>query len=101
MNPNDENKATPTGSKSIVIYFSRTNNTERIARFIIEETGSESYEILAKVPYTDEDINYNDSNSRANKEQNDSTATPLTSPKHSRQRMLQSPQVMKEFIPDS
>ena len=31
---------------------------------------------MAKVPYSDEDINYNNSNSRANREQNDSTARP-------------------------
>ena len=73
---NHENSITPTGNDSIVIYFSRTNNTERIAEFIIEETSSASYEILAKVPYSNEDINYNNSNSRANKEQNDPTARP-------------------------
>lgn len=63
-------------SNSIVIYFSRTNNTEKIASYIIELTNSDSYEILSKVPYTDEDINYNNSNSRTSKEQNDSTARP-------------------------
>ena len=72
----NENLGESAGNKSIVIYFSRTNNTERIAEFIIEETSSDSYEILAKVPYSDEDINYNNSNSRANREQNDSTARP-------------------------
>ena len=72
----NENLGESSGIKSIVIYFSRTNNTERIAEFIIEETSSDSYEILAKVPYSDEDINYNNSNSRANREQNDPTARP-------------------------
>lgn len=72
----NENLGESAGNKSIVIYFSRTNNTERIAEFIIEETGSDSYEISAKDPYSDEDINYNNSNSRANREQNDPTARP-------------------------
>ena len=61
---------------SIVIYFSRTNNTEIIANYIEEITNSDKYEISAKVPYTDDDINYNDSNSRANQEQNDNSARP-------------------------
>lgn len=78
---NSGNEGTPTGDlngtqKFIVVYFSRTNNTERIAGFVKESTDSDSYEILAKVPYTDADINYNDSNSRANREQNDSAARP-------------------------
>lgn len=63
-------------SNSIVVYFSRTNNTEKIANYIIALTESDSYEILAKVSYTDEDINYNNSNSRTSREQNDPNARP-------------------------
>jgi len=58
---------------SIVIYFSRTNNTEKIANYIIELTNSKSYEILAKIPYTDDDIKYY-TDCRADKEQNDPNA---------------------------
>ena len=54
--------------KSIVIYFSRTNNTEKIANYIVELTNSDSYEIIAKIPYTDEDIKYY-TNCRADNEQ--------------------------------
>lgn len=60
----------------IAIYFSRTNNTERIANFISEIKGIQKYEITAKTPYSDSDINYNDPDSRANKEQNDPNARP-------------------------
>ena len=63
-------------AKSVVVYFSRTNNTEKIAEFIVELTDSDEYEIQAKVPYTDADINYNDSNSRTSREQNDPAARP-------------------------
>lgn len=62
-------------SESITIYFSRTNNTEKIANYIIEITGSDKYEIEAKIPYTDDDIKYY-TNCRADKEQNDPTARP-------------------------
>lgn len=61
---------------TIVVYFSRTNNTEKIADYIIDYTDSDSYEIEAAVPYTDEDIEYNNSSCRANKEQNDKSVRP-------------------------
>ena len=60
---------------SVVVYFSRTNNTERIADFITELTNSAVYEILAKDPYTDEDIRYY-TDCRADREQKDPTARP-------------------------
>lgn len=61
---------------TIVVYFSRTNNTEKIANYIIDYTDSDSYEIEAAVPYSDADIAYNNSSCRANQEQNDKTARP-------------------------
>lgn len=60
----------------IVVYFSRTNNTEKIAEHIIDLTNADSYEIEAATPYTDADIRYQDSDCRANKEQNDKTVRP-------------------------
>ncbi len=61
---------------SIVVYFSRTGTTRPLAEQIAELTGSDIYEITAAEPYTDEDINYNDSSSRATREQNDASARP-------------------------
>ena len=53
---------------TLVIYFSRTGNTEKIAQYLVEITGADSYVIEAAVPYTDADIKYQDDNCRANKE---------------------------------
>lgn len=64
-------QTTPAKSNTLVIYFSRTNNTEKIADYIVELTGAERFEIEAKVPYTDADIRYQDKECRANQEQND------------------------------
>lgn len=61
---------------TLVVYFSRTGNTEKIAEYLIELTNADSYVIEAKIPYTDEDIAYTNSSCRANKEQNDKTARP-------------------------
>ncbi len=61
---------------TLVVYFSRTGNTERIANYLIELTNADSYVIEAVVPYTDADIEYTNSSCRANKEQSDKTARP-------------------------
>ena len=63
-------------SDTLVIYFSRTSNTEKIAEYLIELTDADSYVIEAAVPYSDADIKYQDDNCRANKEQNDKSVRP-------------------------
>lgn len=60
---------------TLVAYFSRTNNTEKVADYIIDYLNTERYEIEAKIPYTDEDIKYY-TDCRADREQNDPTARP-------------------------
>ena len=65
-----------TNNDTLVIYFSRTGNTEKIAEYLIELTDADSYIIKAAVPYTDADIKYQDDSCRANKEQNDKTVRP-------------------------
>lgn len=61
---------------TLVIYFSRTGNTEKIAEYLLDITNADSYVIEAAVPYTDEDIKYQDDNCRTNKEQNDKSVRP-------------------------
>ncbi len=63
-------------SKILVVYFSNTGNTENIAESIVSAMGADVYEIEAVEPYTDEDLNYNDSSTRATVEQGDPTARP-------------------------
>ncbi len=59
-----------------IIYFSATGTTEKIAGYIKEVTGGDLIEIVPKQKYTDDDLNYGNEHSRANKEQNDSKARP-------------------------
>ena len=68
-------------NKSLVLYFSATNNTEQIAKYISEITSSDILEIIPKDVYTNEDLDYNNNNSRANREQNDENARPEISNK--------------------
>ena len=60
----------------LVAYFSRTGNTEKIAEKIVDITDADVFEIEAEIPYTDEDIAYNNSSCRANVEQADKTVRP-------------------------
>jgi len=69
-------KYSSSNSDTLVVYFSRTNNTEKIAEYLIESGNTDSYEIEAAVPYTDEDISYNNASCRANREQSDKTVRP-------------------------
>lgn len=68
-------------NKSLVLYFSATNNTEQVAKYISEITSSDILEIIPKDGYTNEDLDYNNNNSRANREQNDENARPEISNK--------------------
>lgn len=70
-----------TGNESLVLYFSATNNTEQIAKYISKITSSDILEIVPKDVYTNEDLDYNNDNSRANREQNDENARPEISNK--------------------
>ena len=63
-------------AKVLVAYFSRTGNTRPLAERAAELLDADLYEIQASEPYTDEDINYNNSDSRTTKEQNDPDARP-------------------------
>ena len=62
-------------SNSVVVYFSATGTTEKIAEKIANQSGSDIIEIIPKEEYTSADLNYN-SDCRANREQNDEKARP-------------------------
>lgn len=65
--------------KILIAYFSATNNTEGIANHLSEILDADLYEIVPETPYTSDDLNYNDSNSRSSQEMNDSDARPAIS----------------------
>ncbi len=71
--------AKKSASKTLVAYFSVTNNTERVAQTISESLGADLYEITPRQPYSEVDIDYNDPESRCSKENNDPAARPAIS----------------------
>ncbi len=70
------NSAAHSQKKILVAYFSCTGNTGKIAGFIADELGADVWQITPETPYTSDDLNYNDSSSRATREQNDPAARP-------------------------
>ena len=54
--------------KTLIVYFSATGNTERVAEMIAEATGGDLFKLEPVDPYTDEDLDYNDDNSRTSRE---------------------------------
>ena len=76
---NSETDTEAEGTKVLVAYFSATNTTEGVAEHIANGVNADLYEIVPEEPYTDADLNYNDSNSRSTLEMNDPSARPAIS----------------------
>ena len=62
--------------KVLVAYFSVTGNTKSAAKKIHKAAGGKLYRIRPEIPYTEEDIDYDQENCRANLEQRDGKVRP-------------------------
>ena len=60
----------------LVVCFSATGHTKPLAEYAAEYLGADFYEIEPEEPYTDYDLDYNDSESRTTIEQNDDSCRP-------------------------
>ena len=66
----DDNIGSGTG-KTLVVYYSATGNTRGVAKRLAENLNADTFEIVPSNPYTDDDLNWNDDNSRVSKEHDD------------------------------
>ena len=57
--------------KSIVVYFSASGNTKNVAEDIADALGAPTFELIPRQPYTDDDLNWRDSDSRVVREYED------------------------------
>lgn len=65
----EENTDAVSGSGNIlVVYYSATGNTEEVANYIADTTGGDLFEVEPAEPYTDDDLNWTDDNSRVSQE---------------------------------
>ena len=64
-------KTTSGNGKTLVVYYSATGSTKAVAETIADTTGGDLFEIQPKDPYTDDDLDWTDDNSRVSKEHED------------------------------
>lgn len=68
-------------SKVLVSYFSASGVTAKAARELSDAIGADLYETRPEVPYTKEDLNWMDKQSRSTLEMNDSSSRPALADK--------------------
>ena len=62
--------------KTLVAYFSSSGVTKRTAQKLASKLNCDTYEIKPAVPYTDEDLNWMNKNSRSSVEMKDKSSRP-------------------------
>lgn len=68
INTEDTSDGGASDGKTLVVYYSATGNTEAVANYIADATEGDLFELEPVETYTDEDLNYNDENSRVSQE---------------------------------
>lgn len=63
-------------TKNLVVYFSASGITRRVARSLAQVVEGDLYEIRPAVPYTEADLNWMDKKSRSSVEMEDKTSRP-------------------------
>ena len=62
--------------RALIVYFSASGTTARVARKIADATGADLYEIRPAQPYTEADLDWTDKKSRSTVEMNDRSCRP-------------------------
>lgn len=68
----------PATPNVLVVYFSATGTTRRVAEEVARVLNCDIFEIQPEQPYTEEDLDYTNSQSRTYIEQHDDSARPET-----------------------
>ena len=75
-----EPETQPETGKTLVVYYSASGNTERVAKDIAEAAGADLFEIVPTEVYTSDDLNWTNPDSRVSREHDDESLrdVPLT-----------------------
>ena len=75
-----DSDSTTSGGKVLVVYYSASGNTKRVAEDIAEAAGGDLFEIVPTEVYTSDDLNWTNSDSRVSREHDDESLrdVPLT-----------------------
>ncbi len=66
-----QSENTSTGGKTLVVVYSASGNTKAIADYIVSATGADLFEITPAEPYTSDDLDWTDPDSRVSREHDD------------------------------
>lgn len=67
----NDNTTTPSNGKTLVVYYSATGSTKKVAEQIAKNLNADLFEIEPVDAYTSADLDWTDNNSRVTKEHND------------------------------
>ena len=67
----NDNITNTSGEKILVVYYSATGSTKKVAEELAKNLNSDIFEIEPEEAYTSDDLNWSDSNSRVSKEHDD------------------------------
>ena len=75
-----EPETQPETGKTLVVYYSASGNTERVAKDIAEAAGADRFEIVPTEVYTNDDLDWTNPDSRVSREHDDESLrdVPLT-----------------------
>lgn len=64
----ESNTDASAAKKPLIIYFSATGSTKKVAEYIAEETGGQLYEVTPEEAYSSDDLSWSNKNSRVSQE---------------------------------
>ena len=69
--PTESESQPSSGGKTLVVYYSATGSTQRVAGYIADTLGADQFELVPAQPYTSDDLRWTDPESRVSREHDD------------------------------